>query len=374
MQRVAHSRVDRVKKRRRRKWFFRFITLVLILTIGIGSYFGYQVVSALNKSHDTEVGGSKLRSKPVKPKEEPFAVMLLGADTVDIELEKKDGWRPDVIMIAAVNPKTKSVKLVSIPRDTYVEIANTGGRWNKINDAASAGARRGINPVENVRQTVENLLGIPIDYYAKVNFQGFVDIVDAVGGVDVFNKHSFRGPAIGKLIFIGYGDQHLDGMKALAYVRQRKEDPEGDMGRNKRQQEVISKIIDKIASVQGVTKFTDVLEAVGKNFSFNIPLSEVPSMLALYKQIPKENIERLEFKTYTQEYGVVNGVRKKVYWERYSEENLNEIKQVLRKQLNWTKGDDASGDGGSDSNDEGTDGNSELIENNNDEGMENDNY
>ncbi|SEM78708.1 LCP family protein [Lihuaxuella thermophila] len=343
MHRVAHSRVDRVKKKRRRRWVFRVITLVLLLTVGIGSYFGYQVVSALNKSHDSEVGGSKLRAQPVKPKEEPFAVMLLGADTIDVEEEKSLGWRPDVIMIAAVNPKTKSAKLVSIPRDTYVKIANTGGHRSKINDAAMAGVKRGINPVDNVRQTVENLLGIPIDYYAKVNFQGFVDIVDAVGGVDVYNTRSFRGPAIGKKIFIGYGDQHLDGMKALAYVRQRKDDPEGDMGRNKRQQEVISKIIGKIASVEGVTKFSDVVEAVGKNFTFNIPLSEVPSMLALYKEIPKENIERIEFKTYTQEYGIVNGIRKKVYWERYREKDLEQIRQLLRQQLNWTGNDSGSG-------------------------------
>lgn len=350
MQRVVQSRVDRVKKKRRRRWVFRITALALILTIAIGSYFGYQVVSALNKSHDTEIGGSKLRSKPVKPKEEPFAVMLLGADTIDVELEKKAGWRPDVIMVAAVNPKTKSIKMVSIPRDTYVKIANTGGHRDKINSAALL-ARNGINPVENVRQTVENLLGIPIDYYAKVNFQGFVDIVDAVGGVDVYNTRSFRGPAIGKKIFIGYGDQHLDGMKALAYVRQRKDDPEGDMGRNKRQQEVISKIIDKIASVQGLTKFSDVLEAVGKNFSFNVPLSEVPSMLALYKQIPKENIERIEFKTYTQEFAIINGIRKKVYWERYNEEDRKKISQLLKQQLNWTGNDTGSGDAESTEND-----------------------
>jgi anionic cell wall polymer biosynthesis LytR-Cps2A-Psr (LCP) family protein len=141
-------------------------------------------------------------------------------------------------------------------------------------------------------------------------------------------------------------------MRALAYVRQRKDDPEGDMGRNKRQQEVISKIIDKIASVEGLTKFSDVLEAVGKNFSFNVPLSEVPSMLALYKEIPKEKIERIEFKTHTQEYAIINGRKKRVYWERYNEEDRRKISQLLRQQLNWTgNGDSLSGDDESTEND-----------------------
>ncbi|MBA4495374.1 LCP family protein [Paenactinomyces guangxiensis] len=293
------SRVVRIQKKRRKKWAFRVMGLILILIIGIGSYLGYQAISALTKSHDSEVSRSKRRQKPVEPKKEPFAVLLLGSDQIDTKAEQKI-WRPDVIMVAAVNPKTKSVKLLSIPRDTKVTIANTDGFRDKINHSAYWGKMKGKNPIDNTRETVENLLDIPIDYYAKVNFRGFVDIVDAVGGVDVNNRYTFRGPAINQMKTIPAGQHHLNGMEALAYVRQRKAEQniEGDMGRNERQQEVISQIVDKMISAEGIANFPKISRAVGDNLSFNIDIGEIPSIAAVYQNIPISNIETVKVETY----------------------------------------------------------------------------
>ncbi|TCS95639.1 LCP family protein [Hazenella coriacea] len=328
MERVDASRIDRVKKKRSRKWIFRVLIIICIGVMGVGGYFASQIWGAFAQGHDSNSKISGLRDEEVKIKEEPFTIMLLGVDQLSTE-EEKESWRPDVIMIAAINPKTNSMKLVSIPRDTLVHIANTKGK-DKINSAASYGRLKNVDGVENTRQTVEEFLNIPIDYYAKINFQGFIDVVDALGGVDVNNKFYFSTQShTGDPLRYSPGPLHLDGEKALAYVRMRKKDINGDMGRNERQRDVVNKLIDQMISFEGFTKFNDVATAVGENLSYSFKPTDIPSLQKTYSNIPKQNTESIELKTYSDKQ---NGI----FYEICSQEERIRVSDLLQKHLEYT--------------------------------------
>ncbi|TCS95638.1 LCP family protein [Hazenella coriacea] len=324
---MEHSRVHRVKKKQNRRWIFRIIIIICIGFMAIGGYFASQILGAFTQGHDSNSKKSGLRDEEVKIKEEPFTIMLLGVDQLSTAEEEKD-WRPDVIMIAAINPNTNSMKLVSIPRDTLVHIANTKGK-DKINHAANNVRHKNIDGVENTRQTVEEFLNIPIDYYAKINFQGFIDVVDALGGVDVNNKFYFSTQShTGDPLRYSPGPLHLDGEKALAYVRMRKKDINGDMGRNERQRDVVNKLIDQMISFEGFTKFNDVATAVGENLSYSFKPTDIPSLQKTYSNIPKQNTESIELKTHTDK-------RNGTFYEICTKEERIRVSDLLQQHLEY---------------------------------------
>jgi LCP family protein required for cell wall assembly len=320
---ATKSRVDRIKKQRRKKIVFSLSSVLLFVLI-VGLYFGFQVWGAFANS-GKPLAQSKLRDAQVDLNKDPFTVLLIGTD----QRGHSQDWRSDVLILAAVNPKTKSIKIISIPRDLYVTIPHSGGKKGKINWSGPYG-RNTVGQVENIREAVENLLQVPVDSYAKINFQGFEDIVDALGGVDVDVKFPFHQREIGgKMAYFQPGRHHLNGAEALAYVRMRKQDPKGDLGRNERQREVISSLIDRIASVEGVFHFDDVMKAVGDNFEMSFNPSDIPSLIQLYRQIPKQNIETIEMKvTYSYIHGVgdVDILRK---------DEKERIRYILQDQLNY---------------------------------------
>lgn len=327
MQKVDKSRIDRVKKKNKKKWAIRIISIVSLVILGLGLYLGSQIWGVFANSQHM-IGKSDLREKQVEIQKEPFTVLLIGTD--QRKADSKD-WRADVLMVAAVNPKTNSIKLISIPRDTYVKIANSGGVKSKINSAVYYGYQNGIDPVQNIRETVENLLHIPIDHYALINFQGFEDIVDAVGGVEVDVKFPFMQRAIGgKKVYFEPGVQHLNGPEALAYVRMRKQDPKGDIGRNERQREVVAQLVDKLVSVDGVTKFSDVTKAVGRNFKYSFEMTKLPALIDVYRKIPKENVETIELQLIPQKIPGSGDVLV------LQQEERDRVRQVLQQQLEFT--------------------------------------
>ncbi|WP_124728449.1 LCP family protein [Staphylospora marina] len=328
IERVDQSRIDRVRKKRKKKWTIRVVSMVLVTLLGIGLYFGAQIWGAFADSK-TELSKSKLRGEQeVKIKEDPFTVLFIGTDQ---RKANSDDWRSDVLMVVAVNPKTNSAKVISIPRDSYVKIACTKRTKDKITHSSIWGHRTGYGPVECIRETVENFLHIPIDYYARINFKGFEDIVDALGGVDVVVEKEFKQAMIGgKIAHFTPGPQHLSGPEALAYVRCRKGNACGnDFGRNQRQREVVSQLIDKIVSLDGVTKFGEITKALGKNFEYSFDLTEMPSLMAVYKNIPKQNIETLQGEYYDMKVGssLVIGWR---------QESLEQVRAALQQQLQFT--------------------------------------
>ncbi|MBH8597791.1 MULTISPECIES: LCP family protein [unclassified Thermoactinomyces] len=280
-----------VKKKKGKRIFLTLLSIVILVCVALGFSVAWQMWGALAANSGKKLPKSDMRTKQVEMKKDPFTVLLIGTDQRG---HSKD-WRTDVLILAAVNPENKSVKVVSIPRDLYVTIPNTNGMKGKINWSAAYGTK--VGPVENTRKAIENLLQVPVDSYAKINFQGFENIVDALGGVDVNVKFPFHQRAIGgKMVYFEPGKHHLNGAEALAYVRMRHQDPRGDLGRNERQREVIATLIDQIASTNGLLNFGDVMKAVGNNFEMSFNLSDIPGLINLYRTIPKENIETVEMK------------------------------------------------------------------------------
>lgn len=246
------------KKKQRRRKILLGIFLFFLLIFGYGVYMTIDAYQAVNESYD-DLGREKsdLREEPVAIIEDPFSVLLLGIENYS---SGGNNGRTDAILVATFNPDDQRVKLLSIPRDTLVEI-NEEGRLGKINSAHV------FYGIEGTIKTVEKFLDIPIDYYAAVDFDGFVNIVNILGGVEVNVPFDFSQDSLdGKMYYFYEGKMELNGDEALAFVRMRKQDPEGDIGRNKRQQEVIKGIVDKAFSLSTITKINDIADEIGEKF------------------------------------------------------------------------------------------------------------
>lgn len=199
--------------------------------------------------------------------QQPFTILLIGVDR-----RPHDHGRSDVLMVAAVNPQQHCTVMMNIPRDTLTTIAGKGME-DKINHAfAYGGAAMTI-------ATVEQFLGVPINYYIKADMNGFREIVDLIGGVDVNNAYEFN--------FEGFsfaeGELHLNGKEALAYVRMRYEDPQGDHGRNERQRSVMKAILRHILNITSITRFNKIADALGNHVKTNISFDEWKMMTFRYR-------------------------------------------------------------------------------------------
>ena len=273
----------RSNKKKGKKWLKVTGIILLILLIGAGGYV-YSVYHSLKTAVDTmhepvERKQSEKRPEPVElEKKEPFSVLMLGVDSTT------DKGRTDTIMVLTVNPNTNSAKILSIPRDTRTEIVGKGFD-DKINHAHAFGG------VEMAMDTVENFLDIPIDYYMKVNMVGFKDIVDAVGGVTVNNTLNF---SYGGFDF-PVGQITLNGEEALSYVQMRKEDPNGDFGRNTRQRAVIQAVVNEGASLSSLKNYSGIFSALGNNVKTNLTFDQMVDIQKNYKAAGS-NIQQMEIK------------------------------------------------------------------------------
>jgi polyisoprenyl-teichoic acid--peptidoglycan teichoic acid transferase len=265
--------------------FLKIVAIVLGLAVaGVGGYLYYLYDTA--KDTVTEMHEKVEIDKPkpvITGKEEelkPISIMLLGVDE-----REGDSGRSDTIMIIAVDPKDDKMLMFNIPRDTRTEIIGKGND-DKINHAYAFGG------TQMAMDTVENFLDTPIDYYVKVNMESFKEIVDAVGGVEVNNSFAFQAGSYN----FPKGTLELNGDEALAYSRMRYEDPQGDLGRNMRQRQIITSIIDKGAQVSSITKFDNILEILGDNVKTNMTFEEMKNIQKNYKDA-RHNIESTEIKS-----------------------------------------------------------------------------
>ncbi|MFD3446614.1 LytR family transcriptional regulator [Microbacteriaceae bacterium 4G12] len=255
----------------KKKILFWILGIIGVLVIGGGVY-AYNIYSSvsktLNKVHQPlDRDSSPLRTEDINlKKEHPISILILGADE-----RPGDQGRSDSLMVMTLNPTSKSMKIVSIPRDTYTEIVGKGKK-DKINHAYAFG---GVNMSVS---TVEKFLNIPIDYYIEVNMEGFKDIVDAVSGVDVNNDLEFTEGGV----HFAKGNIHLDGTKALAYTRMRKQDARGDFGRQMRQRQVMQAVIKKGANFSSLTNYGSILTAIQKNVKTNLTQDDMINIQKKY--------------------------------------------------------------------------------------------
>lgn len=280
---------DRRKKRKTKRIIRILLTVFTFLLVGIG-VFAYNVysnmASAIDKMHNpiSREVSEKREEQAEFVEKDPISILLLGVDE-----REGDGGRTDTMIVMTINPITKSTKIVSIPRDTRADLIDPEdpdeNTIDKMNHAYAFGG------IEMSITSIENFLNIPIDYYAEVNMQGFKDIVDAVGGIEVNNEYEFELDGV----YLSEGYHKLTGEEALQYARMRKEDPRGDFGRQERQREVISKVIAKGKSLKALTNYDDILEALQGNIKTNLTLKQIidiqKSYIAAAETIEKVEIE-----------------------------------------------------------------------------------
>lgn len=198
-----------------------------------------------------------------KNEEEPFSVLLLGVDQ-----RGKEIGRADTMIYTVVRPSDGKMLLVSIPRDTYVEIVGKDYS-DKINHSYAFGG------AGMTMDTVEKLFDAPVDHYASINFQGFRDAIDAMGGISLPIEEDMINDDYGHEKFIIKGGQDLyNGTDALNYVRYR-EDAGGDMSRTERHQEFLSAMIEKATEMKQWGKIPELMDIMGENFSTDIPPNEL---------------------------------------------------------------------------------------------------
>lgn len=273
------------KHGRKRVWKVIF-SVLLIGMVGTVAYLfkAYSDIGSTAESIYTSVNVNEMREEEIEVETatQPISFLLLGADTGTAEEERTETGRSDTIIVCTVNPNTKTTTLLSIPRDSYAEIVGYsdvydyyGDYYDKMNHAyVFGGTEMSIN-------TVQQFLNVPIDYYVEVNFDGLVDIVDAVGGIEITSPltFDFYGPQ-----FIEGQTQTLTGYDALQFSRMRKQDPEGDLGRQKRQQMVIKAILDKVLTMGTVVNYKNILATLEDNVQLNMSLDEIVSIASGYRK------------------------------------------------------------------------------------------
>lgn len=199
-------------------------------------------------------------------------------DTFVIYISGIDMWgavnarsRSDVNILAIVNMKTGHIQLINTPRDYYVYLPNQGAN-DKLTHA-------GLYGVESSEAAIENLYGINIDYYVRMNFSGFESIIDTLGGIDVYSQYDFTVDPI-KHYTVGYN--HVTGLEALAFARERHAFAAGDVQRGINQMEVIKAVINKMTSPNILAKYSEILDEVADCVMTDIP-SNVIYDLVRYK-------------------------------------------------------------------------------------------
>ena len=255
-----------VEEGKRPRHIFRKMLLILFILILAGVAAGFAYVKNLEQKINSANGSNGLKEiKKVlseREKEEPINILLLGNDT-----RGDDKGRTDTIIIMRFNPETNKAVLVSIPRDTRVKIPDHS--YNRINAAYMLGG------AELMIRTVENFTGIDMHHYAMVDFKGFQEIVDALGGVEIYVEKRMRDSSIKLSLDPGY--QRLDGETALKYVRFR-HDAHGDFGRIERQQKFIKAILSESIRIKSVFKIPELAGIVAENTRSDMSVGEMISL------------------------------------------------------------------------------------------------
>lgn len=311
------------RRKKRRKIIFFIVLPILFIATGALMYTGYLTWKLANATEGARLGldrgeKSELRVKPVDPGKDNISVLFLGVD----DGEGGKPVRSDAMILATFNKRDHSIKMISIPRDSRVKIPGKG-KYDKITHAHAFGG------VDLSVETVENLFDIPIDYYVKLNFMAFVEMIDTLGGIEVDVPFSFtEQDSAGNMgvMKLKKGKQTLNGEEALAFVRMRKQDPEGDIGRGKRQALLVEALIDKAASIKSITKYDDLIDDLGQNYSSNLSFGNIVALQSYAKSL--RNIESYQLP------GEDNRINGSYYYE-LDEDAVDTLSIMLQDHLDY---------------------------------------
>lgn len=245
--------------KRRLRWGRLLCFVVLLGFLAVGLFFGtvWAYNNFINPPH-AAVAAADDKIREDERLNERINILLLGIDDGDSEAAETEPKRTDAIILLSFDPQNNKVAVLSIPRDTKVILPGHRDP-EKINAAYAYGG------AVMAKQTVANLLRVPIHYYALANWRGFIDVVNLIGGVDMYVDKDmyYEDPYADLVIDIKHGYQHMDGETAGKYVRFRK-DELGDIGRVQRQQKFLKAAAEQMFSVQNVTKISSLLAVLDK--------------------------------------------------------------------------------------------------------------
>ena len=259
----------------------RVFSVVLCAAMAMGCVWAQQGLAALGNM----TNGFLSNAEANKITKEPFVVYLSGVDTRG---DLTDKARSDVNIIAAVNPVTKQVVLINTPRDYYVDLAGTNSK-DKLTHA-------GLYGVQTSMDTLGNLYGVDVQHYIRINFAGFINIIDALGGVDVYSDQAFTSvgsPGYYDPTTFVEGWNHLDGKAALAFARERHAFKTGDVQRGINQMKVIDAMLNKIKSPALLMGFTKILDAVSDSFVTSLSQNQISALVRMQlSDFAEWNIEK----------------------------------------------------------------------------------
>lgn len=295
------------KKGKGKVWLL-ILAVLIFSAVSYGAYFTWKIHNASRKMNAENKNGSSyinsvetIISTVVSPKHKSLEGEENGRINILLLGVAGENWPgknlTDTIMIASIDTKNKKVALLSLPRDLYVEIPGTNYS-TKINQIYQYGLKNNEG-VELIKKTAENVTGLDIQYFLAVDFEGFKKVIGDIGGINIMVERDiydprYPGPNYSYETFeISKGLRHMNGDTALKYARERHDDPEGDFGRAKRQQQVIQAVKNRAFSVQTFLNpitLNNLLNTLGNHVKTNIGLSEIESFIALSGKVDTQNI------------------------------------------------------------------------------------
>ena len=308
-----------------KKTLLMFLSLLLVTVMGVGAYAWTiydQSTGELSKTYKSLGGETDVISAT-----KPMTILLMGVDTGSGSREDTWAGNSDSMILLSVNPTTKKTVMMSLERDILTKFKDKDGETveAKLNSAyASGGAKLAIS-------TIQEMMNIHIDRYVLINMKGLVQLVDAVGGITVNNTFDFpisieeNEPEYTAKIEPGV--QKINGDQALVYARMRYQDPEGDYGRQKRQREVIKKVVEKVLSLNSVSHYQAILKAVSSNMQTNIELTSgsIPQLLGYKDAFRRIDSQQLRGEDAT----LADGGS----YQIVTRDHLLEMQNLLRKSL-----------------------------------------
>ncbi|EMF46578.1 Cell envelope-associated transcriptional attenuator LytR-CpsA-Psr [Planococcus halocryophilus Or1] len=308
----------KTKNNKKRTILVIIATLAVSLLICVSAY-GIYLIKKAETAVDTAFEPAGNINEDIEPLTDNISILFIGVDDSEERNQSNNNIRSDALVLATLNNEDKSIKLVSIPRDTYTFIPDSG-REDKITHAYS------YNGPSSTIESVENLLEVPVDYYLRMNFDAFIEVIDALGGIKVMVPYDIIEQDENdsqNAIELKEGIQFLNGSEALALARTRHYD--NDIERGKRQQMILESIMNRAVSADSITKYGDVFEAVGDNMKTDLTFKNISSLFE-YAKNGKPDVETITLDGY-------DDMSTGIYYWKLKEESLTETQDILQSHL-----------------------------------------
>ena len=229
-----------------------------------------KIESEMQEETESETQEETMEETELSKEERPdnFMIYVSGIDTFG---HVTDIARSDVNILVVVNTETKKIQLISTPRDSYVSFPVAGGMKDKLTHA-------GIYGIEQSVAAIEDIYDIQIDYYLKLNFSGFVDIVNALGGLNVYSEYEF---SVENIRTYAQGYNYLDGIETLAFVRERYSFAEGDYQRARNQMFAIQALVEAALDPSWLKNYEEFMKALEETFETNMPVDRIAEIIKM---------------------------------------------------------------------------------------------